>query len=1046
MFFQFVLLVVSFMSFLCICSASSCDTCCTHVPEFTPSRLVVKYGDQANATCVACKDDCNFKFSLFSLEKPVGTISRDSETKLSWSVDKLTEWDPPLICYFFVNNVQCLSNLPVTVYQPPQEVSISFVNHTGPMREGGRYTLQCDVLNVAPIKDLTVTFYRGQTALGHLQSSNTNKKLVNESFTLSFSASKEDDGAEFWCEAKLELGPQGPQPPPVVKSGNLPATVHNKSCTKCPEFTPSRLVVKYGDQDSASCVACKDDWNFSFSMFGLKNHVGTSSKDKETKLSWSPYLVCYFSVNNVQCLSNLPVTVYQPPQEVSISFVNHTGPMREGGRYTLQCDVLNVAPIKDLTVTFYRGQTALGHLQSSNTNEKLVNESFTLSFSASKEDDGAEFWCEAKLELGPEGPQPPPVVKSGNLPATVYILFYLRCTKLAERMFFQFVLLVVSFMSFLCICSASSCDTCCTHVPEITPSRLVVKYGDQANATCVACKDDCNFSFSLFKLENPVGTISRDSETKLSWSVDKLTEWDPALICYFSVNNVQCLSNLPVTVYQPPQEVSISFVNHTGPMREGGRYTLQCDVLNVAPIKDLTVTFYRGQTALGHLQSSNTNKKLVNESFTLSFSASKEDAGAEFWCEAKLELGPEGPQPHPVVKSGNLPATVHRVRRLVTCRHSVHPRNKREEMFLFHTFLVFFLLNSLPDSQVSGFDNSCTHVPEFTPSRLVVKYGDQANATCVACKDDCNFKFSLFSLEKPVGTISRDSETKLSWSVDKLTEWDPALICYFFVNDVQCLSNLPVTVYQPPQEVSINFVNHTGPMREGGRYTLQCDVLNVAPIKDLTVTFYRGQTALGHLQSSNINKKLVNESFTLSYNASKEDDGAEFWCEAKLELGPEGPQPHPVVKSGNLPATVHYGPVLDGSGNRERTIKEGETLQLNCSAVGNPEPSYTWILPFSGKPYNDSVLTVGSVGLEHKGEYICKVNNSIKEIPVTFNIQVEPKPSIIILIVLIVAATFVFSILLLIGYFLCYRPNRMGQYNLKDVFRYPMQHIAVPMK
>ncbi|KAM4584715.1 vascular cell adhesion protein 1-like [Odontesthes bonariensis] len=577
------------------------------------------------------------------------------------------------------------------------------------------------------------------------------------------------------------------------------------------------------------------------------------------------------------------------------------------------------------------------------------------------------------------------------------------CKKLAERMFFQFVLLVVSFMSFLCICSVSSCDKSCTNCPEFTASRLVVKYGDQASAACVACKDGCNFNFTNFGLEKPVGTSSKDSETNLSWHVDNLTEWNLSLLCYFTVNNVQCISELPVTVYQPPQEVSISFVNHTGPMSEGGRYTLQCDVLNVAPIQKVTVTFYRGQSALGHLQSSNTNKKLVNESFTLSFNASKEDDGAEFWCEAKLELGAEGPQPPPVVKSGHLTAAV---------------QNK-----------------------------SCTNVPEFTPSRLVVKYGDQASAACVACKDGCNFNFTNFGLEKPVGTSSKDSETKLSWHVDNLTEWNLSLLCYFTVNNVQCISELPVTVYQPPQEVSISFVNHTGPMSEGGRYTLQCDVLNVAPIQKVTVTFYRGQTALGHLQSSNTNKKLVNESFTLSFNASKEDDGAEFWCETKLELGAEGPQPPPVVKSGHLTATVYYEPVLDGSANRETiTIKEGGPLQLNCSAVGNPDPSYTWTLPFTDKPHNDSVFTVGSVGLEHEGEYICKVRNIVNEIQVTFKIRVEPKPNIIIILIIAFIVTAALVIVFLIGYFLCYKPNRMGQYNFKDVFRFPKQHIAVPLK
>lgn len=106
--------------------------------------------------------------------------------------------------------------------EPPDNVSISFVGHA----------LECIVQNVAPVKNLTVTFYRGQTALDQQFSSNANKKPMIASFTLDITTSKKVSGGQYWCEAKLDLGPEGPQPPPAMSSQNITVAMERESENK----------------------------------------------------------------------------------------------------------------------------------------------------------------------------------------------------------------------------------------------------------------------------------------------------------------------------------------------------------------------------------------------------------------------------------------------------------------------------------------------------------------------------------------------------------------------------------------------------------------------------------------------------------------------------------------------------------------------------------------------------------------------------------------------------------------------------------------------
>lgn len=106
--------------------------------------------------------------------------------------------------------------------------------------------------------------------------------------------------------------------------------------------------------------------------------------------------------------------------------------------------------------------------------------------------------------------------------------------------------------------------------------------------------------------------------------------------------------------------MSVSFVNLTGPMVEGRLYTLQCSVRDVAPVQSLIVTFFEGQTSKNRSYSrNNTERRPVTETFTHHVRVSKEHVGVQFWCEAELDLGPEGPEDRTMVASQNITAVVH---------------------------------------------------------------------------------------------------------------------------------------------------------------------------------------------------------------------------------------------------------------------------------------------------------------------------------------------------------------------------------------------------
>nr|XP_023677762.1 intercellular adhesion molecule 1-like [Paramormyrops kingsleyae] len=215
-------------------SGSSADGCL----ELHPPRVVVRHGDPVSVNCTVSRDHRGMGWAASVDDVPI----TPGVQFLTWRVESLTIWDLGPLCYANrPGKSQCKERLSVTVYKPPDSVSVSSMNSTDPMVEGSQYQLKCEIQNIAPVQNLTVKWYKGDTLVHEDRDcviedgkSDREKEPVSVSSTLLITPSRADDGAEYSCGAELDLGPEGPQPPLEEKSKPLRITV---SCTQKTEIS-----------------------------------------------------------------------------------------------------------------------------------------------------------------------------------------------------------------------------------------------------------------------------------------------------------------------------------------------------------------------------------------------------------------------------------------------------------------------------------------------------------------------------------------------------------------------------------------------------------------------------------------------------------------------------------------------------------------------------------------------------------------------------------------------------------------------------------------
>ncbi|CAI5675800.1 unnamed protein product [Oreochromis niloticus] len=574
--------------------------------------------------------------------------------------------------------------------------------------------------------------------------------------------------------------------------------------------------------------------------------------------------------------------------------------------------------------------------------------------------------------------------------------------------------------------SLCDADSICTTEFKMDPPEIIAEYGgNPVIVNCTTTLDEHDGMYwtvgnEIFQLE--------DEELFISHSVP-VSDWNVTAECKMKLNeSYECSKDLKVILFKNPEVVhSVQLVNVMG---EETQYRLQCDIINVAPVQFLSVSWYKNNENIRTMSFNDTTKTPVNESSILRVDISREENVAQFRCEAQLDFGPHGPklpaisQTHsisahyaPELKT-NSTADVYQLRGTniaLSCEAEGNPPPVYNwicdgENMLENT-------NSLNITQVSR-NKTCTctatnylgnitktinvHVEPrgcpltLTPSETVVKFGDPVS---VNCSTSARYVEGM-GWEAPFGGTGFEPPPVVTWRVEKLEEWNPSPSCYAtLVDGSQCTEKPVITVYKTPDIVSIYPLNQSHMMEEHvhivpynkntrTQHWLGCDIINVAPVQHLTVRWYKNNKTIQTQSFNDTTTKMpVNESSILRIDISREEKAIEFRCEAELDFGPHGPKLPAIFQTHRVSA--HYAPEINTSCTVDISPLEGTNITLSCEVEGNPPPVYNWTCDGENMLENTNSLNITRVN--RNKTCTCTATNYLGNITKTIHLHVEPR-------------------------------------------------------